>query len=139
MPYFPYSIIGIFIIIFDLFAGDVLLLPIGIGLIFYDISYVIFGNEIISAFVSILTMIISTIMLKYIDIKSKSLKSAEVYPYSLIGKTVKVERKNKDGLYYTSIEGDEWKLKCVEELNVGDEVEVVDIDGVSLVVKKKSH
>ncbi len=56
----------------------------------------------------------------------------------LIGLKVKITRINESGVAFTKLEGEEWRVepKAGFEMQVSDKVEITDVKGVSLIVKK---
>lgn len=133
---FPLSllILGLLVIILDMMV-TAFITPIGVALAVLGILLGLGLNFEESFTVALIASVLSYIIVgRYIrrDVKDIGVKK---YTFELKGKRGRVVEKGKE-YYIVELEGDRWIALSDEELNVGDIVKVIDVDGVKLIVKK---
>ena len=121
-----FTILGILIIIFDIFC-PLFLTPIGVFLIGYDILFALFQNIYISILGGTFLGLLLIIFLK-------NLQSPLIDTLSLIGKEGKVVK--VDGNIWVEVDNEVWLAKSEDKLKKGDNIKVEKVDGVTLIVKK---
>ncbi|MFI3249196.1 MAG: NfeD family protein [Rikenellaceae bacterium] len=88
--------------------------------------------------ITIVTLVaVRPFIIKYL---SKSKQQVETNTNALVGRRAVVTQQIIDGGGRVSIDGDDWKAECDDEtavINVGDRVEVVRVESVILIVKKR--
>lgn len=131
-------VIGVILIIIEMFSLTFVFLWIGIACILSSIvSY--FSNSVILTF---LTFIISAIILwlstKRFAKKIHQQKSIQNGVYSLIGKEVVVASVEIEDatMGTTKVYGDEWTIRSVQPLTLNEKVTVTKVEGATLYVAK---
>ncbi|ASJ09507.1 Nodulation efficiency protein D-like protein (nefD) [Thermococcus siculi] len=130
-------ILGLLVVVLDMMV-TAFITPIGIALIVLGLLMG-FGVGFTESFViALIAALISYIIVaRYIKKDVKDAGKGK-YTFELKGKRGKVVEIGKDH-YIVELEGDRWialPAEEKEELKIDDTVEVVDVDGVKLMVKK---
>ncbi len=136
MDYFPILllILGLLIIVLDMMVAA-FITPIGIA--FAVLGLLLgFGVNFNVAFVlSLISAVISYQLFARLIKKETVDIGKPKYTFELKGKKGKVKR-IKGNEVWVELEGEEWIAKPLDDVKEGDEVVVVDVDGVKLIVRK---
>ncbi|WP_457752778.1 NfeD family protein [Thermococcus sp.] len=136
MDYFPILllILGLLIIVLDMMVVA-FITPIGIA--FAVLGLLLgFGVNFNVAFVlSLISAVISYQLFARLIKKETVDIGKPKYTFELKGKKGKVKR-IKGNEVWVELEGEEWIAKPLDDVKEGDEVVVVDVDGVKLIVRK---
>jgi membrane protein implicated in regulation of membrane protease activity len=135
---FPISllILGLLVIVLDMMV-TAFITPIGVALAVLGILLGFGVNFNESLVIALIAAVVSYIVVgRYIrrDVRDIGVRK---YTFELKGKKGKVVGKGED-YYLVELEGDRWIAlpDGNEELEVGDVVKVVNVDGVKLIVRK---
>ncbi|ASJ03790.1 Nodulation efficiency protein D-like protein (nefD) [Thermococcus profundus] len=129
-------ILGLLIILLDMMV-TAFITPIGVA--FATLGLLLgFGLNFTESFVlSLIAAVVAYILIgRYIrkDVEDLGEKEKK-YTFDPVGKMGRVVKAGEDH-YLVELEGDRWIAISDEKLEVGDTVEVVNVDGVKLIVRK---
>lgn len=129
-------ILGLLVIVLDMMVSA-FITPVGVA--FAVLGLLLgFGWKFIESFVvSLVAAVVSYIAIgRYIKKDVQDMEKQK-YTFELKGKRGKVVEVGKEH-YLVELEGDKWIALSEngEKLKIGDTVEVVDVDGVKLIVRK---
>lgn len=102
-----------------------------------DNSYLELKNSVIFSTVGAVVIYLGLLFFFFLkDFKNRPMGAQN----RIVGKQGKVEQilSEDEGFYQVFINGEHWKTVCDEALNIGDKVEAIDEDGLTLRVKKLS-
>ncbi|ASJ16083.1 Nodulation efficiency protein D-like protein (nefD) [Thermococcus chitonophagus] len=129
-------ILGLLIILLDMMVAA-FITPIGIAFAVLGLLLMFGINFYVSFVVSLISAVVSYMLFaRFIKKETRDL-GREKYTFELKGKVGKVVKVAQDH-YLVELEGDTWIAYSDENLSVGDEVEVIDVDGLKLKVRKKT-
>jgi len=136
MDYFPILllILGLLIIVLDMMVAA-FITPIGIA--FATLGLLLgFGVNFNIAFILSLVAAVVSYQLFARLIKKETVDIGKPkYTFELKGKSGKVKKVREDEVW-VELEGEEWLAKPLDDVKEGDEVVVVDVDGIKLIVRK---
>ncbi|AMM53305.1 NfeD family protein [Pyrococcus kukulkanii] len=138
MPIFPILllVLGLLVIILDMMVAA-FITPIGIAFAVLGLLLMFGVNFYVSFIISLISAVVSYMLFaRFIKKETKDL-GKEKYTFELRGKVGKVVKVAKDH-YLVELEGDTWIAYSDDNLTVGDEVEVVEVDGLKLKVRKRT-
>ena len=127
------ALLGIVLLIFELFFTTFLIFPIGIGLILFDVLYGFTG-----LYVALFFAIGVPILLYYYIFstsKSNSLSLGFKMPHHIEGEKGTVLKVLEDG-YIVEVNGQQWRAISKQKLNKGDKVVVDKLESITAVVRK---
>jgi len=127
-------ILGLLIIVFDMMV-TAFITPIGIAFAVLGLLLGFGWNFMESFVVSLVGAVVSYMVIgRYIK-KDVQDMGKQKYTFELKGKRGKVVEVGKEH-YLVELEGDKWIALSEERLKIEDTVEVIDVDGVKLIVRK---
>lgn len=127
-------ILGLLIIVFDMMV-TAFITPIGIAFAVLGLLLGFGWNFMESFVVSLVAAVVSYMVIgRYIK-KDVQDMGKQKYTFELKGKRGKVVEVGKEH-YLVELEGDKWIALSEERLKIEDTVEVIDVDGVKLIVRK---
>jgi len=136
MEYLPLLllILGLLIIVLDMMVAA-FITPIGIAFATLGLLLMFNVNFNIAFVVSLIAAVVSyQLFARFIKKGTQDIGKPK-YTFELKGKKGKVKRIKGDEIW-VELEGEEWLAKPLGELKEGDEVVVVDVDGIKVIVRK---
>lgn len=133
-------LIGVACIVFDMFAGTLAVLWIGIAFLVTSLVYFFTEGVFISLLVFAALTVIAIYSTKKMKINKETPKVASgVYAY--IGRKLRIEEVDTDDKKRgtVSLNGETWNCLASEPLKLKEVVEVYDIIGATLLVKKEDE
>ncbi|WP_324735343.1 NfeD family protein [Thermococcus sp. SY098] len=136
MDYFPILllILGLLIIVLDMMVAA-FITPIGIAFAVLGLLLGLGVNFNVAFVISLISAVISYQLFARLIKKETVDIGKPKYTFELKGKKGKVKRIKGDEVW-VELEGEEWIANPLDDVKEGDEVVVVDVDGVKLIVRK---
>lgn len=136
MEYLPLLllILGLLIIVLDMMI-TAFITPIGIAFATLGLLLMFNVNFNVAFVISLIAAVVSYhLFAKFIKKGTEDIGKPR-YTFELKGKKGKVRHVKGDEVW-VELEGEEWLAKPLEDVSEGDEVVVVDVDGIKLIVRK---
>jgi len=129
-------VIGVLLIIFEMFSLTFVFLWIGIASILASIVSFLTGSNILTFIVFIVSSLLLWLFTKKFAKRIHQQKTIENGVFSLLGKEVVVFSINVEDetLGTAKVFGDEWTIRSTEPLVLNEKVTVTKIEGVTLYV-----
>ena len=136
MNYLPILllILGLLIIVLDMMVAA-FITPIGIAFVVLGLLLVFDVSFNIAFVLSLVAAVISYQLFARLIKKDTVDIGKPKYTFELKGKRGKVKKIKGDEVW-VELEGEEWLAKPLDDVEEGDEVVVIDIDGIKLIVRK---
>ncbi|AHF79468.1 NfeD family protein [Thermococcus paralvinellae] len=136
MDYFPILllILGLLIIVLDMMVAA-FITPIGIAFAVLGLLLGFGVNFNVAFVISLVAAVISYQLFARLIKKETVDIGKPKYTFELKGKKGKVKKIKGDEVW-VELEGEEWLAKPLDNIKEGDDVVVVDVDGVKLIVRK---
>jgi inner membrane protein len=130
-------VIGVILIIIEMFSLTFVFLWIGIASILASVVNYLTGSNTFTFIVFIITALILWLSTKKFAKKIHQHKTIENGVYALVGKEVVVASVeiNDDTVGTTKVYGDEWTIRSTEPLFLNEKVIVTKVEGATLYVK----
>ena len=129
---------GLFLVI-EMITVGFLMFWFGIGALFAMITSFFTQNIVIQTTVFLVTSTALLFLTKPLGKKVSRKDEVKTNAYSIIGKkgVVTVEINSQNGVGQVKVESEKWSAKSIDNeiIHVGTEIEIVEIDGVKVVVK----
>ena len=136
MEYLPILllILGLLIIVFDMMVAA-FITPIGMAFAALGLLLVLNIDFNVAFIISLIVAVVSyRLFARFIRKETKDIGKPK-YTFELKGKRGKV-REIKEDEVWVEVEGEVWLSKPLDEVKEGDEVVVVDTNGIKLIVEK---
>ncbi|SFD23776.1 NfeD family protein [Bacillus sp. UNCCL81] len=130
-------VIGVLLIIIEMFSLTFVFLWIGIASILASVVNYFTGSNTFTFIVFVISALILWLSTKKFAKKIHQHKTIENGVYALVGKEVVVASVeiNDDTVGTTKVYGDEWTIRSTEPLILNEKVIVTNIEGATLYVK----
>ena len=138
-----FVVIGLILTISEIFIPGFVMLPLGLGFLIASV-FVEFTDSHAMRFLILAgsELIVLGIFMKYVRPKFVGKETYKSNADSMIGKTASVIQEiSADSSGYVKLYGDEWKAITKDEstIAVGKKVEILEIDGIKVIVKEIKH